>query len=56
VVATAGRVEGGYLNLVIALMLFVAMVFLVWAGGGGFGFDRAPARPGASPIQAGPRP
>ena len=40
VVATAGRVEGGFLNLGIAPMLFVAMVFLVWAGPGALSTDR----------------
>jgi uncharacterized membrane protein YphA (DoxX/SURF4 family) len=34
VVASAGRVEGGWLNLGVAPLLFVAMVFLLWAGPG----------------------
>jgi len=40
VVATAGRVEGGFMNLGVAPMLFVAMVFLVWAGPGMLSADR----------------
>jgi putative oxidoreductase len=40
VVATAGRVEGGFLNLGVAPMLFVAMVFLVWSGPGALSVDR----------------
>ena len=40
VVATAGRVEGGFFNLGLAPMLFVAMVFLVWAGPGVLSADR----------------
>ena len=40
VVATAGRVEGGFLNLGVAPMLFVAMVFVVWAGPGAVALDR----------------
>jgi putative oxidoreductase len=54
VVATAGRVEGGFLNLVIAPLLFVAMVFLVWAGPGALGLDRVLARRKAGPIRGRP--
>ncbi len=46
VVATAGRVEGGFLNLGIAPTLFVAMVFLVWAGAGALSLDRLLVSPG----------
>ena len=44
VVATAGRVEGGFLNLGVAPFLFVAMVFLVWAGPGALALDRVLVR------------
>jgi putative oxidoreductase len=37
--ATAGRVEGGFVNLGLASMLLAAMVFLVWAGPGNLSFD-----------------
>jgi len=40
VVATAGRGEGGFLNLGVAPMLFVAMAFLVWSGPGALSIDR----------------
>jgi putative oxidoreductase len=40
VVATAGRVEGGFLNLGVAPILWMAMVFLVWAGPGTLALDR----------------
>jgi uncharacterized membrane protein YphA (DoxX/SURF4 family) len=39
VVATAGRVEGGWLNLGVAPLLFVVMVFLLWAGPGLLSMD-----------------
>jgi putative oxidoreductase len=44
VVATAGRVEGGFLNLGVAPFLFVAMAFLVWAGPGALTLDRVLGR------------
>jgi putative oxidoreductase len=40
VVATAGRVQGGSLNLGLAPVLFAAMAFLVWAGPGPLALDR----------------
>jgi putative oxidoreductase len=40
VLVTAGRVEGGLLNLGIAPMLLVAMAGLVWAGPGRLSLDR----------------
>jgi putative oxidoreductase len=46
VVATAGRVEGGFLNLGVAPTLFVAMAFLVWAGPGALALDRVLVRTG----------
>ncbi|HEY3724459.1 MAG TPA: DoxX family membrane protein [Acidimicrobiia bacterium] len=33
-IATAGRVEGGSFNLGVAPALLIAMLFLLWAGGG----------------------
>jgi len=39
VIATAGRVEGGLLNLGVAPLLLAAMVFLVWAGPGALSLD-----------------
>lgn len=44
VVATAGRVEGGFLNLGVAPMLFVAMLFLIWSGPGALALDHSLAR------------
>ena len=50
-IATGGRVDGGFVNLGLAPMLLVAMVFLLWAGAGRFSLDCAlrrrldPARP-----------
>jgi uncharacterized membrane protein YphA (DoxX/SURF4 family) len=41
VVATAGRVEGGLLNLVVAPLLFAIMMFLLWAGPGKVSLDTA---------------
>src|SRR5438094_9631998 len=38
-IATAGRVEGGFVNLGLAPMLLLAMLFLVWAGAGRFSLD-----------------
>jgi len=37
--ATGGRVDGGFVNLALAPMLLVAMLFLVWAGAGRFSLD-----------------
>jgi putative oxidoreductase len=37
--ATGGRVDGGFVNLGLAPMLIVAMLFLVWAGAGRFSLD-----------------
>jgi uncharacterized membrane protein YphA (DoxX/SURF4 family) len=56
VVSTAGRVDGGFLNLGVAPMLFVAMVFLVWAGPGVLTLDHAMARRGGGKGPAVPRP
>jgi putative oxidoreductase len=39
VIATAGRVEGGFLNLGVAPLLLAAMVFLMWAGPGALSLD-----------------
>ena len=39
VIVTAGRVEGGWLNLGVAPLLLVAMVFLLWAGPGRLSMD-----------------
>ena len=39
VLATAGRVEGGFVNLGLASLLLAAMVFLVWAGPGALTID-----------------
>jgi uncharacterized membrane protein YphA (DoxX/SURF4 family) len=39
VVATAGRVAGGWLNLGVAPLLFGVMVFLLWAGPGRLSVD-----------------
>jgi putative oxidoreductase len=41
VVATAGRVEGGWLNLGVAPLLLAMMVFLLWAGPGAVSLDAA---------------
>jgi putative oxidoreductase len=38
-IATGGRVDGGFVNLGLAPLLLVAMLFLVWAGGGRFALD-----------------
>jgi len=38
-IATGGRVDGGFVNLGLAPMLLVAMLFLVWAGAGRFSLD-----------------
>jgi putative oxidoreductase len=39
-IATGGRVDGGFVNLVLAPVLLVAMVFLVRAGPGRWSLDR----------------
>lgn len=39
-IITAGRIEGGAFNLVLAPSLLVAMVFLMWFGSGGLSVDR----------------
>jgi putative oxidoreductase len=38
-IATGGRVDGGFVNLGLAPILLVAMLFLVWAGGGAWSLD-----------------
>ena len=38
-IATGGRVDGGFVNLGLAPMLLVAMLYLVWAGAGRFSLD-----------------
>ena len=38
-IATAGRVDGGFVNLGLASLLLAAMVFLVWAGPGALTLD-----------------
>ena len=58
-IVTAGRVEGGAINLVLAPALLVAMLFLLWAGPGRWALDsrvarseswsRTPSRSSASP-------
>ena len=58
-IVTAGRVEGGAINLVLAPSLLVAMLFLLWAGPGRWAVDscvarseswsRTPSRSSASP-------
>ena len=58
-IVTAGRVEGGAINLVLAPTLLVAMLFLLWAGPGRWSVDnrvarskpwsRMPSRSSASP-------
>jgi putative oxidoreductase len=40
-IATAGRVEGGAINLGLAPALLVAMLFLMWFGAGRWSLDRA---------------
>jgi uncharacterized membrane protein YphA (DoxX/SURF4 family) len=54
VIATAGRVEGGWLNLGVAPSLLVVMIFLVWVGPGRLSLDavlqrRASAHIGRAP-------
>ncbi len=38
-IATGGRVDGGFVNLVLAPMLLVAMFFLLYAGAGRWSID-----------------
>jgi hypothetical protein len=38
-IATGGRVDGGFVNLGLAPLLLVAMLFLVWAGAGRLSLD-----------------
>jgi len=38
-ISTAGRVDGGFINLGLAPTLFVAMLFLLWAGPGRWALD-----------------
>jgi putative oxidoreductase len=38
-IATGGRVDGGFVNLVLAPILLIAMLFLVWAGAGRWSLD-----------------
>ena len=38
-IATGGRVDGGFVNLVLAPILLVAMLFLVYAGAGRWSLD-----------------
>ena len=53
-IATAGRVEGGAINLGLAPALLVVMLFLVWSGAGRWSVD-ARLRSGlATPPQAPP--
>jgi putative oxidoreductase len=39
-IATAGRVDGGPFHLGVAPAMLVAMLYLVWAGGGRLALDR----------------
>ena len=41
VIATAGRVAGGFVNLGLASLLLAAMILLVWAGPGALTLDSA---------------
>ena len=52
-IATGGRVDGGFVNLGLAPMLFVVMLFLLWAGAGRWSVDgRLRARLGPpSPVE-----
>jgi uncharacterized membrane protein YphA (DoxX/SURF4 family) len=54
VVATAGRVEGGWLNLGAAPLLFVVMVFLLWAGPGRLSVDALLQRRSVTANDVGP--
>ena len=44
VIATAGRVDGGLLNLGLAPLLLVGMLVLLWAGPGALSLDAILAR------------
>jgi putative oxidoreductase len=46
-IVTAGRVEGGAINLVLAPALLAGMLALVWIGPGRWALDHALARSGA---------
>jgi uncharacterized membrane protein YphA (DoxX/SURF4 family) len=52
-IATGGRVDGGFVNLGLAPMLFVGMLFLLWAGAGRWSVDdRLRTRVGvAAPVE-----
>jgi uncharacterized membrane protein YphA (DoxX/SURF4 family) len=54
VVATAGRVEGGWLNLGVAPLLFAVMVFLLWAGPGRLSVDALLQRRSMTANDVGP--
>jgi len=43
-IATGGRVDGGFVNLGLAPILLVAMLFLLWAGAGRLSLDEMLAR------------
>ena len=43
-IATGGRVHGGFVNLGLAPLLLVGMLFLLWAGAGRFSLDEVLAR------------
>ena len=43
-IATGGRVDGGFVNLGLAPILLVAMLFLFWAGAGRLSLDAMLAR------------
>jgi len=43
-IATGGRVDGGFVNLVLAPLLLLGMGFLVWAGAGRWSLDEVLAR------------
>jgi putative oxidoreductase len=44
VIATAGRVDGGLLNLGLAPLLLIAMLVLLWTGPGDLSLDAVTAR------------
>jgi putative oxidoreductase len=52
VLATAGRVDGGFVNLGLASLLLAAMVFLLWSGPGALTLD-AGLRPRSPTVQSG---
>ena len=54
VVATAGRVEGGWLNLGVAPLLCAVMVFLLWAGPGRLSVDALLQRRSVTANDVGP--